>query len=275
MPRGVELAVLAAANLLALGSLLLAAARRGLPGGCRRGPPLRGAGHCAARRRRHRRVPRRLGPLRAHGGAARRPGRRRFGGAGGEHRRRGRGGGLYPADPGRPGLRCPFRHAPRRRHHRRLKRLVGRHRAVDAVPDLRLRVGGRGGRPAPPAGAGQGRTVDAVRLRRRGVLPVRPADQPVVLALRGRRRHRHLLRARRAAGHQPQQLPALLAGDVDGGLGHPACHHHDRRNRCGGAGHSRRTPAGEAGLQRGRASRAGSPAGSIHVSRRDRRQLTP
>ena len=48
---------------------------------------------------------------------------------------------------------------------------------------------------------GTGRTVDAGRLRHRGVLPVRAADQPVVLALRGGRRHRHLLRAGRAAGH--------------------------------------------------------------------------
>ena len=82
--------------------------------------------------------------LGTHGGVARCAGRGRFRGAGGEHRRRGRGGGLYPADPGRPGLRCPFRHAPGRRHHRPLQRPVGRHRAVDAVPDLRLRVGGRG-----------------------------------------------------------------------------------------------------------------------------------
>ena len=144
---------------------------------------------------------------------------------------------------------------------------------VDTVPDLRLRVGGRGGRPAPPPGAGQSRTVDAGRLRRPGVLPVRPADQSVVLALRGGRRHRHLLRARRAAGHQPQQLPALLAGDVDGGLGHPACHHHDHRNRCGGAGHSRRTPAGEAGLQPGR--KPGRPLQAQSAQDRDRLQLTP
>ena len=134
-------------------SVLLAAARRGLPGGCRRGPPLRGAGHCAARRSRRRCVPRRFGPLRTHGGVARCPGRRRFRGAGGEHRRRRCGGSVYPADPGRPGLRSPFRHAPRRRHHRPLKRLVGWHRALDTVPDLRLCVGGRGGRPAPPPGA--------------------------------------------------------------------------------------------------------------------------
>ena len=154
-----------------------------------------------------------------------------------------------------------FRHAPRRHHHCRLQRPVGWHRALDAVPDLRLRVGGRRGRPAPPPGPRPGRTVDAGRLRHRGVLPVRAADQPVVLAVRGGRRHRHLLRAGRAAGHEPQQLPAVHPVDVDGGMGHPACRHHHHRHRRGGAGNPRRTPAGEAGLQHGfwtrRAGRAG------------------
>ena len=144
-----ELAVLAAANLLALAAFcwpLLAAAlpedaAAALPYAALAIAPLAVVAVVVS--------PRRLGPFRTHGGVARRPGRRRFRGAGGEHRRRGRGGGLYPADPGRPGVRCPFRHAPRRRHHRRLKRLVGWHRPVDTVPDFRLRVGGRRGRPAP------------------------------------------------------------------------------------------------------------------------------
>ena len=97
---------------------------------------------------------------------------------------------------------------------------------------------------------GTGRTVDAGRLRHRGVLPVRAADQPVVLAVRGGRRHRHLLRPGRAAGHEPQQLPAVHPVNVDGGMGHPACRHHHYRHRRGGAGHSSRAPAGEAGLRR-------------------------
>ena len=85
----------------------------------------------------------------------------------------------------------------------------------------------------------------------------------VVLALRGGRRHRHLLRAWGAAGDQPEQLPAVLAGDVDGGLGHPARRHHHHRHRRGGARDPRGAAAGEAGLQRGRRCRRARRAGFI------------
>ena len=238
-------------------SVLLAAARCGGPGRCRRGPALRGAGHCAARRGRHLRRSGRHGPLRAYAGAARRPRRHRLGGAGGQHRRRRGGGGLYPADPGRAGLRCPFRHAARPAAIAAVKRPVGWDRPVDTVPDVRLRMGGRGRGPAASPGARHRRTVDAGRLRRPRLLPVRAADQPVVLALRGRLRHRHLLRRRRADGHQPQQLPAVLAGDVDGDVGHPARRRQRRRDRRRRAGPADLAAAGEGRHQQGLSSREG------------------
>ena len=58
-------------------------------------------------------------------------------------------------------------------------------------------VGAAGG-AAPQQAAPRRRDRDALRLRRRRVVRLRPAHEPVVLALRRRVRHRHLVRRRRA-----------------------------------------------------------------------------
>jgi energy-coupling factor transport system ATP-binding protein len=154
--------------------------------------------------------------------------------------------GVHPAGPGRPCVRPAVRAAAGCRHDCVVQCAVGRDRAVDAVPGFRVCVGGRRGRAASETGARQGRAGDAGRVRDRGVLPVRAADQPVVLAVRGGRRHGHLLRTGGAAGHQPQQLPAVFAADLDGRVGHAACRNHGRRGCRGGPGDPGLTAPGEA-----------------------------
>ena len=66
------------------------------------------------------------------------------------------------------------------------------------VPDVRVRWVGAGAGLLPRRASRVAEIGDAVRLRRRRVVRVRAHHEPVVLALRGRHRHGHLVRARRA-----------------------------------------------------------------------------
>jgi hypothetical protein len=58
-------------------------------------------------------------------------------------------------------------------------------------------------------------------------------------------------RSRRWRGNSKGSRSVSVGPLNDGGLGHTACRHHDHRNCCGGAGRSRRLPAGEAGRRPG------------------------
>ena len=84
-----------------------------------------------------------------------------------------------------------------------------RRRPVAAVPDVRRRVGRLRRRAACRRRRGR---REIVMLAGYGVVAgagLRPADEPVVLAVRHRRRHRDLVRARCAARREPARASAL------------------------------------------------------------------
>ena len=93
--------------------------------------------------------------------------------------------GLLPARHRRPRVRARIRLQPRLHDAVRVGAHHRRRRAVDAVPDVRLRVG-RARRRPPAAAARPARDRDARRLRRAGRLLLRVPAQSVVLAVHGR-----------------------------------------------------------------------------------------
>jgi hypothetical protein len=151
-------------------------------------------------------------------------------------RRRRRRGRVHPADPGRARLRGALRLPARAAHHCDVIGALGRVRPVDAVPDVRLRVGGSrcsaaaAHRSPAPGNRGPG------RLRHRRILPVRPGHEPLVLALCRGVRHRYLLCAGCLARRQSRLVRPVLARDLHPHLGHRPGHHDGRRHRAGRTG---------------------------------------
>ncbi len=145
-----------------------------------------------------------------------------------EHRGRGDRGRLHPADPGGPRLRRAVRTPARHHDDRAVLPVLGRNRSVDAVPGLRVRVGRGGGRASAPhparvgAGVVAARDRHAGRLRHPGVVCIRPDHESLVLAVRRRLGHGHLVPARRPAGSEPGLVRPVLLRDVDRHLGYGA-----------------------------------------------------
>ena len=99
-----------------------------------------------------------------------------------------------------------------------------RRRPLAAVPDARRRVGRLRRRDA--AAAARPRRGAHARGLRRGSRPaLRPAAQPVVLAVHHRDERRPVVRRRCARAREPPPLPRLHPRDQPG-LGHRARHHH-------------------------------------------------
>ena len=150
------------------------------------------------------------------------------------HRRRGAG--VLPADPRRPGVRPRLR--LRARLHVAVRVGAGdrRGRPVAAVPDARLRLGRDGRRAAAAPRHRTERDRDAGGVRRGVGVRLRPADEPLGLAVRPRdrgARPRGLagLRRRCPAGGEPPALRGLHPADLDGQLRHRPRDHHRRGHR--------------------------------------------
>jgi hypothetical protein len=145
--------------------------------------------------------------------------------------------GVLRPGAGRAGVRSRLRVRARLHVAVRLGAADRGRRTVDALPDVRLRLGRDAGRPAPPA-PGQGRDSHAGRVRRGGRLPVRVHAQPLVLALLRRPVELHRVPAGAVLCRAVASLPALRRNHLTG-LGHRprghqrAGHPHRRARRAG------------------------------------------